>query len=144
MKDLIRAHAGLLFAGVATFVMMGAGQALFGPVLPVYVRDFALSEGEAGLFVALLWVGCFLGVGLMYFRGASIGPRHALVAMILGAGGMAARWGCWVVCFFFGNRHVCARCKVCPTPESAVISDVPHHFAAAHRSHPKTGDYNHT
>lgn len=95
MKDLIRAHAGLLFAGVATFVMMGAGQALFGPALPVYVRDFALSEGEAGLFVALLWVGCFLGVGLMYFRGASIGPRHALVAMILGAGGMAASpgWG---------------------------------------------------
>lgn len=90
MKDLIRAHAGLLFAGVATFVMMGAGQALFGPALPVYVRDFTLSEGEAGLFVALLWVGCFLGVGLMYFRGARIGPRHTLVAMALGTGGMAA------------------------------------------------------
>ncbi|HLQ20355.1 MAG TPA: hypothetical protein VK146_15380, partial [Tabrizicola sp.] len=62
MKDLIRTHAGLLFIGVATFVLMGAGQALFGPALPVYVRDFALSETEAGLFVALLWVGCFVGV----------------------------------------------------------------------------------
>ncbi len=95
MKDLIRAHAGLLFAGVATFVMMGAGQALFGPSLPVYVRDFSLTEGEAGLFVALLWVGCFLGVGLMYVHGASIGPRHALAAMALGVGGMAASpgWG---------------------------------------------------
>jgi MFS transporter, FHS family, glucose/mannose:H+ symporter len=95
LKDLIRAHAGLLFAGVATFVMMGAGQALFGPALPVYVRDFSLTEGEAGLFVALLWVGCFLGVGLMYVRGASLGPRHALAAMALGAGGMAASpaWG---------------------------------------------------
>lgn len=93
MKDLIRAHAGLLFAGVATFVMMGAGQALFGPALPVYVRDFSLTEGEAGLFVALLWVGCFLGVGLMYFKGAVIGPRHALAAMVLGAGGMAASPG---------------------------------------------------
>jgi MFS transporter, FHS family, glucose/mannose:H+ symporter len=95
VKDLIRAHAGLLFAGVATFIMMGAGQALFGPVLPVYVRDFSLTEGEAGLFVALLWVGCFLGVGLMYFKGAAIGPRHALAAMALGAGGMAASpgWG---------------------------------------------------
>jgi FHS family glucose/mannose:H+ symporter-like MFS transporter len=96
VKDLIRAHAGLLFAGVATFVMMGAGQALFGPALPVYVRDFALSEAEAGLFVALLWVGCFLGVGLMYFKGAVIGPRHALAAMALGAGGMAASPG-WVL-----------------------------------------------
>lgn len=96
MKDLIRAHAGLLFAGVATFVMMGAGQALFGPVLPVYVRDFRLTEGEAGLFVALLWVGCFLGVGLMYFRGATIGPRHTLVAMAAGTGVMAASPGWWL------------------------------------------------
>jgi MFS transporter, FHS family, glucose/mannose:H+ symporter len=89
LKDLIRTHAALLFAGVATFVMMGAGQALFGPVLPVYVRDFALTEGEAGLFVALLWVGCFLGVGLMYFKGALIGPRHTLAVMAAGAGVMA-------------------------------------------------------
>ncbi len=89
MKDLIRAHAGLLFAGIATFVMMGAGQALFGPALPVYVRDFSLSEGEAGLFVALLWVGCFLGVGLMYFKGAMIGPRHTLAVMAAGTGVMA-------------------------------------------------------
>ena len=90
MKDLIRAHAGLLFAGIATFVMMGAGQALFGPALPVYVRDFSLTEGEAGLFVALLWVGCFLGVALMYFKGAALGPRHTLVVMAAGTGGMAA------------------------------------------------------
>lgn len=90
MKDLIRTHAGLLFAGVATFVMMGAGQALFGPALPVYVRDFSLGEGEAGLFVALLWVGCFLGVGFMYFKGARVGPRHTLAVMALGTGVMAA------------------------------------------------------
>jgi FHS family glucose/mannose:H+ symporter-like MFS transporter len=96
VRDLIRAHAGLLFAGVATFVMMGAGQALFGPVLPVYVRDFRLSEGEAGLFVALLWVGCFLGVGLMYFKGAAIGPRHTLVAMAAGTGVMAASPDWWL------------------------------------------------
>jgi MFS family permease len=75
--------------------MMGAGQALFGPALPVYVREFSLSEAEAGLFVALLWVGCFLGVGLMFFKGAVIGPRHALAAMALGTAGMAASPG-WV------------------------------------------------
>lgn len=90
MKDLIRTHAGLLFAGVATFVMMGAGQALFGSALPVYVRDFALGEAEAGLFVALLWVGCFVGVGFMYVKGALVGPRHTLAVMAGGTGLMAA------------------------------------------------------
>jgi FHS family glucose/mannose:H+ symporter-like MFS transporter len=97
----MRAHAGLLFAGVATFVMMGAGQSLFGPALPVYVRDFSLTEGEAGLFVALLWVGCFLGVGLMYFKGALVGPRHTLAVMAAGAGLMAASLG-WVLTLLGG------------------------------------------
>jgi FHS family glucose/mannose:H+ symporter-like MFS transporter len=99
VKDLIRAHAGLLLAGVATFVMMGAGQALFGPALPVYVRDFRLTEVEAGMYVALLWVGCFLGVGVMYVKGAGIGPRHTLAVMAAGAGLMAASlgWGLTVV-----------------------------------------------
>jgi MFS transporter, FHS family, glucose/mannose:H+ symporter len=101
VKDLIRDHAGLLFAGIATFVMMGAGQALFGPVLPVYVRDFSLSEAQSGLFVALLWVGCFLGVGLMYFKGAVIGPRHAIIAMAVGTGGMAASPG-WLLTLIGG------------------------------------------
>ncbi len=96
MKDLIRAHAGLLVVGVATFVLMGAGQALFGPALPVYVRDFALSETEAGLFVALLWVGCFVGVGFMFFKGALVGPRHTLAVMAAGTGLMAASPNWWV------------------------------------------------
>ncbi len=96
MKDLIRAHAGLLFAGVATFVMMGAGQSLFGPALPVYVRDFGLSEAEAGLFVALLWVGCFVGVGFMFFKGALIGPRHTLAVMAAGTGLMAVSPNWWL------------------------------------------------
>lgn len=96
MKDLIRTHAGLLFIGVATFVLMGAGQALFGPALPVYVRDFALSETEAGLFVALLWVGCFVGVGFMFFKGALVGPRHTLAVMAAGTGLMAASPNWWV------------------------------------------------
>ena len=101
MKDLIRANAGLLFAGVATFILMGAGQALFGPALPVYVRDFALGEGEAGLFVALLWVGCFLGVGFMFFKGALVGPRHTLAVMAAGMGLMAAEAG-WILTFAGG------------------------------------------
>ncbi len=96
MKDLIRAHAGLLFAGVATFILMGAGQALFGPALPVYVRAFSLGETEAGLFVALLWVGCFAGVGFMFFKGALVGPRHTLAVMAGGTGLMALGVSWWV------------------------------------------------
>ncbi|WP_103258601.1 MFS transporter [Tabrizicola aquatica] len=95
MKDLIRAHAGLLFAGVATFVMMGAGQSLYGPALPAFSRIFAVSEAQAGVLVSAHWVGCFVGVALMYVRGGGITPRHALAAMALGAAGVAALAGWW-------------------------------------------------
>lgn len=89
MKTLVRDHLALLIVGVATFVMMGAGQALFGPALPVYGRNFALGQGEVGILVSTLWIGCFLGVALMYFKGASLTPQHALAAMAVGAAGMA-------------------------------------------------------
>jgi MFS transporter, FHS family, glucose/mannose:H+ symporter len=95
LKDLIRAHAGLLVAGVATFVMMGAGQSLYGPALPAFSRIFAVSEAQAGVLVSAHWVGCFIGVGLMYLKGAGITPRHALAAMALGAAGVAALAGWW-------------------------------------------------
>jgi len=95
VKDLIRAHAGLLIAGVATFVMMGAGQSLYGPALPAFSRIFAVSEAQAGVLVSAHWVGCFLGVAIMYLRGAGITPRHALAAMALGAAAVAALAGWW-------------------------------------------------
>lgn len=95
MKDLIRAQAGLLFAGVATFVMMGSGQSLYGPALPAFSRIFAVTEARAGVLVSAHWVGCFLGVALMYLRGGGITPRHALAAMAAGAAGVAALAGWW-------------------------------------------------
>jgi MFS transporter, FHS family, glucose/mannose:H+ symporter len=95
VKDLIRTHAGLLLAGVATFIMMGAGQSLYGPALPAFSRLFGVSLAEAGMLVSAHWVGCFLGVGLMYLRGGGITPRHALAAMALGAAGVAALAGWW-------------------------------------------------
>lgn len=85
MRDLIRANIGLLFAGVATFVMMGAGQSLYGPALPAFGRALALSEAGAGWLVSAHWVGCAFGVALMYFRGAKVTPRHVLAVMALGA-----------------------------------------------------------
>lgn len=96
MKDLIRAQAGLLFAGVATFVMMGAGQSLYGPALPAFSRVFAVSLAEAGMLVSAHWVGCFVGVGLMFLKGAHVTPRHALAVMAVG-GGIIALLVSWPV-----------------------------------------------
>lgn len=96
MKDLIRTQAGLLFAGVATFVMMGAGQSLYGPALPAFSRIFAVTLAEAGVLVSAHWVGCFFGVGFMYLKGGAITPRHALAVMALGAATVATLAGWWV------------------------------------------------
>jgi hypothetical protein len=95
LKDLIRANAGLLFAGVATFVMMGAGQSLYGPALPAFSRLFDVTVAEAGVLVSAHWVGCFIGVGFMYLKGGIVTPRHALAAMAVGAAGVAALAGWW-------------------------------------------------
>jgi MFS transporter, FHS family, glucose/mannose:H+ symporter len=96
LKDLIRANAGLLIAGVATFVMMGAGQSLYGPALPAFSRIFDVSLAEAGVLVSAHWVGCFVGVGFMYLKGGSVTPRHALAAMALGAAVVALLASWWV------------------------------------------------
>ena len=96
MKDLIRANVGLLVAGVATFVMMGAGQSLYGPALPAFSRIFAVSLAEAGMLVSAHWVGCFVGVGFMYLKGARVTPRHAIAVMALGAAIVATLASWWV------------------------------------------------
>jgi MFS transporter, FHS family, glucose/mannose:H+ symporter len=90
LRDLIRANAGLLFAGVATFVVMGAGQALYGPALPVFSRMFGVTLGTAGLLVSAHWVGCFVGVGIMFLYGARVMPRLVLLIMALGSVGLAS------------------------------------------------------
>jgi MFS transporter, FHS family, glucose/mannose:H+ symporter len=75
LKDLIRTHAGLLFAGVATFVMMGAGQSLYGPALPAFSRLFGVSLAEAGM-LARIGSAASSASALMYLRGA--GSRRAI------------------------------------------------------------------
>jgi len=86
-------HRGLLFAGIATFVLMGAGQALYGPAMPAFARSYGLGLGTAGLVVSAHWVGCFIGVAALYLRGRLIGPRGVLVGMALGSALMAAGLG---------------------------------------------------
>ncbi len=93
MKDVIRANAGLLFVGVATFVMMGAGQSLYGPALPAFGRDLSLSAAQAGWLISTHWIGCAMGVALMYRWGTKVTPRVVLTMMALGGAGLASGAG---------------------------------------------------
>ena len=90
-----KARAVLLAAGIASFVLMGAGQALFGPALPIYQRMLAISTADSGRIVSAFWVGCFLGVVAMYFAGPRLTPRAGLAGLALGAG-LLALGGTWL------------------------------------------------
>lgn len=96
MRASLTDHLGLLFAGIATFVLMGAGQSLYGPAMPALARGHGLTLGTAGLVVSAHWVGCFVGVAGMYMRGARVGPRTVLAGMGLGAALIGAGPG-WAV-----------------------------------------------
>ncbi|MFN3723238.1 MAG: MFS transporter [Paracoccaceae bacterium] len=93
MKDVNRANTGLLLVGIATFVMMGAGQSLYGPALPAFGRTLALSAGQAGWLVSAHWIGCAVGVAAMFFRGKHISPRLTLGIMAAGLAMIAAGFG---------------------------------------------------
>lgn len=103
MKDAIRTNAGLLGVGIATFVMMGAGQSLYGPALPAFGRDLALTAAQAGWLVSAHWIGCAIGVTLMYRLGDRVSPRLLLALMTLGAAGLASGAG---VALAFGGAVV--------------------------------------
>ena len=99
MRDLIKTNLALLLVGIASFVLMGAGQSLYGPALPAFSRVFDISLGTAGLLVSAHWVGCAIGVAAMFIWGRLITPRVVVVAMTLGAALMAtgASWGITIV-----------------------------------------------
>ncbi|WGV14877.1 MFS transporter [Fuscovulum ytuae] len=95
MTSLIRTHAALLFAGIFTFALMGAGQALYGPALPAFAREFDLTVAQAGWLISALWIGSAAGVALMFFRGRDVTPRHALAVMVIGSALIASGIGWW-------------------------------------------------
>ena len=41
---------------------MGAGQALYGPALPIYALAFGISPATAGLLISAHWVGALAAV----------------------------------------------------------------------------------
>ncbi|QYK41359.1 MAG: hypothetical protein KF887_18645 [Paracoccaceae bacterium] len=93
MRADLAANLGLLMAGLVSFVLMGAGQSLFGPALPAFAREFGIGTGQAGLLISAHWIGSAVGVALMFWRGEAISPRMALAAMTAGAAGIAAGLG---------------------------------------------------
>jgi len=85
----------LLFAAMASFIVLGAYQAVLGPALPVYQQMFGLQTATAGWLISTLGIGSFLGIAGMYFVGPHVTPRLALGAMALGAALLALAPG-WI------------------------------------------------
>lgn len=105
MRDIMRAAYRILFAGLVTFVLMGFGQALFGPTLPEVTRKFMLPPGQAALLVTAQWVGSAVGVAAMFFLTQRIVPRHALALLTIGGAGLAWQpywWAMLVSSLVFG------------------------------------------
>jgi hypothetical protein len=90
MRAALAANAGLVIAGMVSFVLLGAGQSIYGPALPAFGRAFGIDTGAAGLLIPAHWVGSATGVAAMYLRGDSIVPRHALAPVALGTTLVAA------------------------------------------------------
>lgn len=111
MRDLIKTNAALLLVGIATFVLMGAGQSLYGPALPVFSRTFGITIGTAGLLVSAHWIGCAIGVGAMFVWNRHATPRMVVLVMGLGAALIAAGVN-WAATLFgavlFGAGYGCA------------------------------------
>jgi MFS family permease len=108
MRDLLRANAGLLFVGVAIYVMMGAGQSMYGPALPAFARDMGLGEARVAWLISTHWIGSAVGVGFMYLRGADVTPRMTVAVMTLGATMVALGlgvWGTFLGAFVFGTGY---------------------------------------
>jgi MFS transporter, FHS family, glucose/mannose:H+ symporter len=105
LRDSMRAAYRILFAGLVTFVLMGFGQALFGPTLPEVTRKFALAPGHAALLVTAQWVGSAMGVAAMFFLTQRIVPRHALALLTIGGAGLAWQpywWAMLISSLVFG------------------------------------------
>ena len=83
----------LLIAGLLGFILLGAGQAVMGPALPVFQKRFALDTATSGWLISSLGIGSFLGLVGMYFIGRHVTPRLALSVMAAGAALLAVSQG---------------------------------------------------
>lgn len=89
MRAALASHLPLLASGTLAFVITGAGQALYTLALPGFEAHFALSFAATSWLVTAHWIGSALGVTLIYFAAAHVRLFHPLLAMGLGALGLA-------------------------------------------------------
>jgi MFS transporter, FHS family, glucose/mannose:H+ symporter len=79
-------HAAL-FVG---FIVTGMVATILGPILPVFIARWTLTDSQAGLFFTTQFVGSFLGVVLSSFLLSARGYRDTLVlGFLLMAAGVA-------------------------------------------------------
>ena len=67
----------VLFVG---FVLSGIATTIVGPMLPVFIRRWALDDGQAGLFPSIQFLAALAGTGVSGAWTAWRGYRPALVA----------------------------------------------------------------
>ncbi len=79
--------------GFLSFILLGAVQALYGPLIPVLRAEFGLSAADAGLILGTQFVGSMIGVVVSGAIEGRIGPRRRVVVaaalFALGCGGVA-------------------------------------------------------
>ena len=92
-QALTPSRAPLLIAGLLSFILLGAGQAVMGPALPVFQKLFSLDTATSGWLISSLGIGSFLGLVGMYFIGRHVTPRLALSVMGAGAALLAVAPG---------------------------------------------------
>ncbi len=88
-------NAILLVAGVMTFIVMGAGQSLYGPALPALARTYAMGVAEVGVLISAHWVGCAVGVGALFVASHRFAPRDCALLMMVGAGLIGTAFAWW-------------------------------------------------
>jgi MFS transporter, FHS family, glucose/mannose:H+ symporter len=86
----------LFFVG---FVVTGVVTTALGPILPIYISWWSLSDAQAGFFFTTQFVGSMVGVGLSSLLLSSRGYRTTLV---LGYGLMGAGF----VSILLGSEHL--------------------------------------
>lgn len=98
----------LLATGLASFILLGLAQSIFGPVLPVYGAVFGLEIATVGWLLSLFWGGCMAGVLAVFFLPELVGPKSGLATSMAGTALMALMSGWSVVLaggFLFGAGY---------------------------------------
>lgn len=91
-------RSGLFWTGSATFVLIGAAAALYGPALPAFARAFGVPVAEAGLLVSAHNFGGLAGLLASAALGA-VTARQSILIIAAGAALIASGLDWWLTLF---------------------------------------------